>query len=84
MEKYIDLPVEKLSEAMKLLTLAMMRPDISFDSMKVTTYKELVDRIIMNVAYDKRISILEFIETDMANRFGSSNVSKFALKLSFI
>lgn len=84
MEKYIDVPMEKLNEAMKLLTLAMMRPDLAFDSMKVITYKELVDRVIIDVAYNRRIPILDSIETDMTNKFGSTNVSKFALKLSFI
>lgn len=69
---------------MKMLTLAMMRPDVSFDSLKVTTYKQLIDRVIIEVAYSNAVPILDFIEADMMKKFGSSNVSKFANKLSFI
>lgn len=84
MDKYIDAPEETLTEAMKMLTLSMMRPDLAFEQMKVSTYKELVDRVVLEVAYGRRVDVLDSIEREMINKFGSINVSKFAAKLSFI
>lgn len=83
MEKYSDFPQPKLTEAMKMLTLAMMRPDISFDAMKVRTYKELVDRVMREVSYGKRVPILDSIETEMREKFGTVNIVNHLGKITF-
>lgn len=49
MEKYSHHPLNSLTEAMKMLTVAMMKPDNSTKTLKVSTYKELVDVVMIEV-----------------------------------
>lgn len=49
MEKYSHHPLHSLTEAMKMLTVAMMKPDTSTKALKVSTYKELVDAVMIEV-----------------------------------
>ena len=49
MEKYSHHPLHSLTEALKMLTVAMMKPDISTKALKVSTYKELVDAVMIEV-----------------------------------
>lgn len=46
---------------MKMLTLAMMRPDISVDTMQVYTYKELIDYVMKAASNQKKIPVLQQI-----------------------
>jgi hypothetical protein len=77
LEKYAGLPCEKLSEVMKLMTIAMMRPDISTEGLRVNTYKELADRLMLDVANRHVPEVLVSIERDFRQRFGSCNIDKF-------
>lgn len=82
MEKHLDLPIEVLAQAMKMMTVAMMRPDISFQEISVGTYNELVSRIVLEIACNRRVPILEAIHEDMVKKFGSTNIA-MGDKMSF-
>lgn len=47
MDNYWNLPLDVLAQVMKMITLAMMRPDIAFKSLPVRTYRELVDFLLI-------------------------------------
>lgn len=44
-----------------MITLAMMRPDIALDEMRVNTYKELVEQVMISVSYNRGIKVLSMI-----------------------
>ena len=50
---------------MKLITIAMMRPDLTIDELRVRSYKELIDRIMLEVANRRVPPVLVKIEQAM-------------------
>ena len=63
---------------MKLLTVAMMKPEISVDALRVNSYKELVDLVMIDLAHGRVSDVLSGIENDMMNAHRHNNISYFA------
>lgn len=58
MEKYSNITSSFLSRAMEMLVLASMRPEIAYERLRVSTYRQLVDSIMIELSANKTIPIL--------------------------
>ena len=66
-----------------MLTVAMMRPDISVESMNVQTYRQLIEYVMRAVSYRKHIPVLAEIQNLMKDKFGVNNIVKHAPQIRF-
>lgn len=61
MEKYHSINRDVLSKAMEMICVAFLRPDRAYEAMGVSTYRELVDFVMTQACFEKKIPILESI-----------------------
>jgi hypothetical protein len=66
-----------LADAMLLLAVAVMRPDITFDELRVSTYRELVDLIMREVANNRIPPIIVEMQHEVAAKYRSDRILKY-------
>ena len=81
MEKYSHHPQNSLTKAMKMLTVAMMKPDTSTKALKVSTYKELVDVVMTEVSKGTTPKVLIEIHEDMKTNLRTNRIGLYADKI---
>ena len=81
MEKYSGCPSNKLTDAMKLLAVTIMKPEIAVDALGVKSYKELVDLILKELAYGRVPGILVEVEMEMRQAHHSNNIDTYAANI---
>ena len=74
-EKYATYPQEKLVDVMKMLTIAIMRPDLSLDALRVRTYKEMLDLMMIEVARGSTPQVIVDIEKELREKFHAININ---------
>ena len=64
-------------DVMKILTIAMMRPDISVDALRVRTYREMLDVVMKEVACGSIPSKIIQIEKELKEKLSASNIHTY-------
>ena len=53
-----------------MLVLAFMRPEVSFEALRVRTYRQLIDCVMVELLSNKRIPVLETILDEIKQNVG--------------